>query len=395
MSFPCQQYDPATVDMTVANKAMEKAKIQLMSRRDAVFFTTLCFSLRHEWSDKVPTAATNGRFIYYNPAFFLGLTEPQRVFLLLHETLHCAYLHMLRLGERDNPQKWNQATDYVINAQLVDAGYEMPPGGLLDRQYDGLASEQVYYRIPDPDPDFTGDLMPPPGVSGDDSGQGGHMPAPGQGPMTQEEMNDILVRASVQAQMAGEDPGVIPGDLKIALDKLLNPRLPWNQILRRYMTRMAKTEYSFLKPNRRFFPEYILPTAHGEALGEIAVAVDTSGSVTNEEFQHFISEAHGILRQLKPQSIQFLQFDTEIKSVNVLRHADDLKRIEFSGRGGTDIAPVMRWAEKHKPVALLMFTDGFFHMEPAPGKVPVIWVIHSNQQFSAPYGKIIPYHFNQ
>ena len=88
--------------MLTPEQALSKAKIQLMSRPDSAFFTTLCFNMEHRFTDTVDAAATNGKKILYNPDFFMSLTVDERVFLLIHETMHVAYMHMLRIGDRNH-----------------------------------------------------------------------------------------------------------------------------------------------------------------------------------------------------------------------------------------------------------------------------------------------------
>ena len=100
-------------------KALDKAKIALMSKPDVAFFTTVCFSLKHIWNSDIPTACTDGTSIEYNPAFFLSLSEAERVFLLVHEAMHVALMHILRVKDKDR-KKWDIAADYVINGMLVD-----------------------------------------------------------------------------------------------------------------------------------------------------------------------------------------------------------------------------------------------------------------------------------
>ena len=110
--------------ITPHEDALSKAKILLMTKPNSVFFTTLCFSLRHKFSEEETTASTDGIEVTYSPKFCMGLSPEERVFLLLHETLHCAYLHMVRLMERDH-RKWNIAADHVINLQLIERGYKI------------------------------------------------------------------------------------------------------------------------------------------------------------------------------------------------------------------------------------------------------------------------------
>ena len=356
--------------------ALSKAKINLMAKPDTVFYTTVCFNLLHKFDDSIRTAATDGKTIYFNTKFFMGLTVEEQVFLLLHETMHAAYLHMERVGDR-NKSKWNQAADYVINLQLVNRGFKMPSMGLLDYQYEGMSTEQVYALLPNPpeDDSFDIDLLPPDGDPAE----------------LQKEMEDILVQAAIQSKIAGEAPGSIPGDIQIFLNKLLNPKLPWQKILQKFLQAVSKNDYTFRKPNRRFFPEHILPSLYSEKMIDLVVAIDTSGSVSDHEFNICVSELASIMKMMKPEKISFIQFDTDIKSVTPIKNLHDLMNTKFTGRGGTDIRPVIEWINEKKPKVSLIFTDGHFRFRDATTKNNVVWLIHDHEQFTSPFGKVIHY----
>lgn len=358
--------------------ALQKAKIQLMGRTDTAFFTTVLFSLKHIWDNSIGTAGTNGKHIRFNIDFFMNLCEEERLFLLLHETLHVALMHMLRLNGRDHG-RWNVAADYVINLMLVKRGYKMPKGGLYDTKYEGMSVEEVYDALGEQKPEDTPwpDIEPPPLDSEE----------------LEEEVKDILVRAAIQSKMANDTVGSIPDEIQIFLDNLLKPKLPWQTILRRYKQRLTKHDYSYRKPNRRFFPEHYLPCMVSECLIDVTIAVDTSGSVSDHDFSVFIAETQSIFRAMKPRQITLIQFDTEIKEVSKLHSINDLRTVKFEGRGGTCIYPVLEWAKEHKPQLLLIFTDGHFHLPPGDMKLktPLVWLIHNNPKFIAPHGKTIHY----
>jgi predicted metal-dependent peptidase len=94
---------------------------------------------------------------------------------------------------------------------------------------------------------------------------------------------------------------------------------------------------------------------------------------------------------MKPEKITVIQFDTEIKSVNEVRNVRELMHINFTGRGGTLINPVLEWANKNKPQLLLVFSDGEFRFYDTETKTNTLWLIHGNPDFSAPFGKTIHY----
>jgi predicted metal-dependent peptidase len=216
-------------------------------------------------------------------------------------------------------------------------------------------------------------------------------PFEGDSEELKEAVQDILVRASVQSKMQGDKVGTIPGDIQLFLDNLFAPKLPWNRILQKYLNAFSKSDYSYKKPNRRFFPQYFLPSLHSQKLMDIAIAVDISGSVTDSDFKTFVSEIHSILRMMKPNKINLIQFDTGIHSDDVIRSTNDLANVKFKGRGGTDIRPVLQWADENKPQLLLVFTDGDFNFYGATTKAKALWLIHNNKEFKAPFGKIVHY----
>lgn len=357
-------------------KAYDKAKIGLMAKPDTTFFTTIVFSLKLIWDRCIPTAATDGSSIRMNPDFFMSLLPDERIFLIVHEAMHVALLHMLRLADRDH-RKWNKACDHYINLMLIERGFRMPQNGLADSKYKGLSSDEIYALLPDPPPDdsFTLDLEP--NVAPVDS-------------ITQD-IQDILIRAAMQSKMHGDAPGSIPGDIEIYLNKLLNPKLPWQRILQKYIQNLSKHDYSWRKPNRRFFPNHYLPSMFSEKLMDIAIAIDSSGSVSDDEFRVFVSETHGILKMMKPDKITLIQFDKVIKSVDNIGSIRDLMNVTFIGRGGTRIEPVMEWAKENQPKLLLVFTDGDFKFYNTGYKTNTVFLIHNNPRFESPYGKVINY----
>lgn len=367
------------MDLQVAQKALDKAKIQLMARKNTTFITTVCFSLIHRFNEKIPTAQVDGKYVEYNPDFFLQQSAAKQLGLMLHETWHVAFDHLNEMFHRPdlNQNKLNVAQDYVINNMLDNLGFELPDGGHMDHQYDGLSSMQVYQLIPDPPEDFNRDVKP----SGD----------PASAEAMKERLDDIIVKASLASQMAGDDPGTIPGEIQVYIDSLVNPKLPWDRILIKYFNSMTKSDYSFRRPNRRFMPDYILPSAYSESLGEVGFAFDMSGSVNDKETKQFVGDSYSVLKKVKPKKLSLVQFDTRVFQVDQIRTVQELMKIEFRGRGGTAIDPVMEWGQKNTPDVLVVFTDGYFRPPSFDPGVPVIWIIHNNPKWEAPFGKVIHY----
>jgi predicted metal-dependent peptidase len=375
------------MSIELADKALNKIKVELMEDPNTLFYTNVFFSLNHLWDTSIETACTNGYWIKFNPDFFLAQSSKQQLGLVLHETEHVAFMHMARMNER-NPEKWNIACDHVINLGLTERGFQLPDKGFCDKAYKGMSAEEVYALLPDPPKSFTMDLVMAEGDGSDDSSKEG---AQSNVTALEEHINDILIRAAMQVKASGADAGQIPAHIQVRLDKLLNPRLPWNRLLSRYCHALKKTDYSFRKPNRRYFPDMLLPSQHGEGLGNIAIALDMSGSVSDKQSSHFASEMRQIVKQLGPKLLELAQFDTDIKSVHKVTSLKDLEKVTYHGRGGTRIDPVMHWLKGTQHDVAIIFTDGYFQSPTVKPKMPVIWVIHDNPGFQAPFGRVIHY----
>ena len=372
----------------IAEKALTQTKITLMGTPSTAFYTTIMLSLKQVWDNDQPTAYTNGRLIGWNEAFFLSMSFQERVGVLLHEILHVVLEHLFRKGDRDH-QKFNRAADYAINLIIIAAGFKLPKWALYDTAYINMSAEQIYDLIPD-EPEDEWDSNPQ-DIDG----------APGDEPLTAEEtktlqadIDDMLVQAVTQSKLAGDKPGTVPSSVERYIDSLLKPKLPWFRLLRSYVSKLAKVNWSYRKLNRRFYPDHILPTQYSEKVCNPAIAVDSSGSVSDHQFQHFICETEAVLRTMNPDKIDFVQFDTRIVSDDSLKNIAELRKISFTGKGGTAIDPIMQWATDNKPPVLIIFTDGHFAAAKIKPKVPVVWIIYDNPNFKADFGKVFHYEFD-
>lgn len=355
-------------------KAFDRAKAQLMSNPESTFICSIFFSMEHKWDSSIPTACTDGRTIWFNPESFMDLTEPQRVSRCAHETWHIALDHLVRCGERDQ-KKFNYAADIVINNMLIDAGFMPIPTWVIRREFNGLSTEQVYDQLPD-DEEYpeVDDLML---NQAEDKTE------------YKQFLDSVISQAVMAAQMAGDDPGKLPGDVQLYIKNLTKPKLPWNRIVQRYVRALVKKDYSYRKPNRRYFPDLIAPTAYSETIENAAVLIDVSGSVHDYQFKQFASEIHSLLKSVKPEKISVVHFDYIIREVDVVRSTKDLMKVQFTGRGGTRISPAIDWINENKPTFAVIFTDGYFNNYTDKPKIPIIWVIIDNPGYEARYGKVI------
>lgn len=362
-------------------KALNKAKIGIMSKQNSVFISTILFSLRQSWDEGTPTASVDGVNLLINPDWFMGLSPPARIGLLAHESWHVAFNHIIRCTGYDlDPAKYNRAADYVINIMLQDSGYTLPEGGLVDEAYRGMSTEQVYAVLPE-EPEGDGEA----GYDCDIKA-----PSEKEAKAVTEAITDMLVKAVTQSKMQGDAAGSIPGDITRAIDKLLNPKLPWEVILQNYMSTFAKDDYSFKKRNRRY-EDTIMPSLYSESMEELSCAIDTSGSVQDHEFLAFLTEINYIKESLAPVLTTIIDFDTSIKHTYKLTKDESIEGIEFSGYGGTDLRPVFDYYDEDVPTVLIVFSDlQCVPIQQDPG-YPVIWVVVNNPTAKVNFGKMIHY----
>jgi predicted metal-dependent peptidase len=138
-----------------------------------------------------------------------------------------------------------------------------------------------------------------------------------------------------------------------------------------------------------------MPTAHSEAVCNLAISVDISSSVTDHEFDVFIGKIAEIIAVMKPQKTTVIPFNTVVitKGIQELTPDDDpLKKLKFKGRGGTNVTEVLQWAADNKPTVMLVFTDGEFHqVEPPDKSVPLVWLVHNSPSWKTKWGRVIHY----
>ena len=345
------------------------AKIQLMTK--SVFLSTICLRLKHSFSDDIPTAATNGLTIIYNPKFFSELSAVERTGLLAHEVWHVAFNHLTRVGTRDK-RTWNIAGDYVINYMLTQSGFTIPKGGLLDPQYKDMATEEVYTLL-----DSDNEDNPLPSDFDMDLLEAGT-------PKEQKEVNDrvtdIILQGQIQSKASGKDQGEIPDEIVRAIDELINPKLPWNQLLTRFLTAMVKDDYTWSRPNKRFFPHHYLPSQYSPSIGAVTVAIDTSGSVSDEDLIEMLTEIEDIRNIYHPESLTIIDCDSKIHNVHKIDKYDNILDLEFNGGGGTDFQPVIDYCNGQQPEVLIYFTDLYAEDITEQVDYTILWVCNSKHE---------------
>ena len=194
-----------------------------------------------------------------------------------------------------------------------------------------------------------------------------------------------LVKAATLAKAAGKLPGI----WEERISEVLRPQIDWKDRLRRFVqtSYAAKVDFRLMPPAKKHLWRGIyLPSLTGEHL-EIAVAIDTSGSVSIKMFQAFTSEVMAICDQFESYTIHFFQCDAKIQDARIIETGEK-PPLQAFGRGGTSFRPVFEKVKEIPFLACLMYlTDGYPNDGwPEPlDDLPIIWVVSTD--VAPPYGE--------
>ena len=362
-----------------------KMKIRLAKAKTALilehpFIGTVALSMPFLLSREVPTAATNGKRVLFNPDFCNELTDEELKFLVAHECLHPMLEHNYRRQERQH-RRWNNAADYVINKLLIDDSIgRMPKRGLHDPNIytaGGGTSDGIYNILPEQDESDGGE----PGLDNCEDAEG----SPAEQAQEQAEWKVKVAQAAQAAKMMGK----LSANMERLVDEVLRPKVDWRDVLQRFLVKARTDQRSFSRFNRRFIAQGMyLPSVSGEQMGEIVFAVDCSGSIDQHTIAQFAAEINNVKDDLMPARIHVMYFDSEVSHVESYEQHDDLD-IKPHGGGGTDFAPVFAEIIEHglTPVAIVFLTDlccSSFGDQP---DAPVLWV--STDESTAPFGEVV------
>ncbi len=382
---------------------------------DKPFLGALALRLPLEAADPkwCPTSYTDARKLYFNPAYIRNLSQEQIQFVLAREALHCALSHFARRQHR-NKARWDIACDYSITPVLIKDGLKPPPATIVIAAYEGMTAEEIYPYIQDGESDDdTGQQNDPnqstdPTKGGSEKGKesrdggsgassqqkdpnaaGGNeqqeeqpdmQGAPEPSPLTSNEMDSLsqqwqqrMAGAALQAQQAGK----LGGALGRMVNDMLQPKLPWRMLLARYMTQVARDDYSYARPSRRE-GEMIMPSLRSSQ-ASIVVVLDTSGSIGEQELNEFVTEVDTLKGQLR-SSVILHACDTQLDPDGpwTFEAWEEFKLPKaFAGGGGTDFRPVFEWMrrEDKAPDMLLYFTDAEGPFPKTEPHYPVVWLV--------------------
>ena len=356
------------------------------------FIAAVMTRVKREVSDKVPTAATNGTWVRFNPKFCDPLTDEELFGLVLHEACHVVLMHMWRREGRDI-KVWNVANDAIINAYIKSRGWKLPAGGVhIGWVKEEHSSEYVYNKLREQQQERQqqGGSNGSGDGDADSDGMGGGFDGTGdledaQDEATRVDMEATIVAAAKMAKECGQGSALIDR----VLDKVGAPHVRWQDVLRSMMTESAAADYSYLRPSRRFIGSGLyMPSLRSDALGGLAIGFDTSGSMGPQECQQIAAELQAIVDDLQPAFVEVVYCDYAVTHVERFER-DETLSLNPKGGGGTRFKPVFdHFANSDERYAgMIFFTDMEGDLQECDEPdMPVVWADIGYSHPREPFG---------
>ncbi len=399
-----------------ATQKMIKARAGLIL--DRPFYGALALKLSLKSDHGCGTAWTDGKTLGFDPAYINSISLEEVKGLWEEETLHCFLQHHTRRGDRD-PQDWNAAADQAIFHILAQAGSALPADCQPRREFKDMTAEQVYTAMgrgkkKSPQGQQPGQQQPPQPGQGQTPGQQpqqpGRQPGAGRGevrdatdpdtgaPLTPAQIAEEETNWKIAGQQAAQQAaacGNLPGFLDRLVKAIINPRAPWQDLLRQFLERTARNDYTWTTLNSNYLSQGIfLPTLRSNELPRLVIAVDTSGSIDQADLDQFAAEVSAVLEMTAETEITVLYCDTEIRETETFTRADLPLTLKATGGGGTDFRPPFTWIEEEQeqPAALIYLTDMDCDKYPEEEPdYPVMWTKIKKPwtTYPAPFGEMI------
>ncbi len=383
----------ANIKMSDA-KRLEEARVFFVMRYP--FFAGLLCRRSVILTDEVDTAAVDdkGR-IYVSPTFMKKLTTEQLQFLLAHECMHAVFAHRLRIHGR-NHLLWNIAGDAVINYMLKKVGVGEPIDGMVDFDWvkDDTSAEEVYDKLlkdgeshkdmPGGVEDLTSDT-PKQECDGNSNSK-----------PTESEINAAVQQGKLEVAAAYQGEklrGAGGGALGSIIEAMLKVKVPWHELLERYMTAKQRDMHTWGRPNKRYLRTAYLPgKTHMPSMGRVVIGIDTSGSISDNEIAGFLGQVGRICETCDPEAVDILYTTDTVEEHEHYEHGDYMFEAKHNRwHGGTDMCAVTRWVDEQDEDTdvCVIFTDGYTPF-PTEASCDVIWVFTSDMKLDdAAVGEVI------
>jgi predicted metal-dependent peptidase len=355
---------------------------------DEPFFAALSRKIEKRACTAIPTAGVRvdpdtAQFeMIYNPDFFASLPEEHIRGVLKHEFYHLIFDHVTsRKPEGVNPKAWNIAADLAINSHIKDELPEMacvPGVGPFAELPLHQTAEWYLANLPqkgEDDNEESGEGEPGEGEPGDESGDGqpsadnpgsfddhsgwsesGDSPAQeAANQMAKERLKQSMKDAAQEASQSAKGWGSMSAEVKKEILKRLETKVDWKKVLRYFIktSQRAARRSSVKRINRRY--AYIHPGKKTLRQAKIAIAIDQSGSVSDEMLENFFGELNKLA---KLAEFTVVPFDTEVPEDKVyVWKKGQSKKTERVSCGGTCFDAPTDYVNKHSFDGVIILTD--------------------------------------
>ena len=375
---------------------LDKALVTITTESSLIFWAGLSVQVPKVITEDIPTAATDGEKVYFNPNYIVSLPNNQIIFLILHELLHIIRGDVIRVGNRDK-EDWNIAADAVENDMLKQLGGKVEP-----------IKEGIYPE---------GELAP---LKGQSSEWNYEWIRKNKNKLSIKSSHDILlknpkiqrnpsehknkikrmVQAAVQIakKKEGKDGlGSLPSELKDWIIKLTSPKVDWRTVLHEFIGTAVKQDWSWNRPHTSILLSTgcIAPTIiKNPKIANIAVLLDSSGSVNDKDLAQFWDEITGMSGIIEKLTIA--HFTVGIDAIYTYDfNVDTIESIIPTERyqGGTsipialeDLMQKVETNEIDSPEVIIILSDMESLMPEEELSIPIFWAVLGNKEFKAPFG---------
>lgn len=416
------------------------------------FFAAIGLRMDIYFDPAVKTCTTDGRVIRVNERWFEQLDFDHSVGLLAQKSLQCALNHHIRMADRDSDLA-NKASQFVVNPEVLDAGYLLPEGYLWNPIYQGMSFERVYNMLdreceqPQPSDDAeteggeSGDAENESAGTdeedqdsengagkdgdgegqgeGDDESQGGDNGTDGGGG-TPEDQQDYGGCGSIQpprrengqqsdgaelaenqhewevaareAEMVQRRIGDMPGAALLVSEQLDGGKQDWRMVLRSWMRSIIARGYTWIPPDRRFAHngEYF-PVLGSKRIGLLGIGSDSSASVMTQRQITIISdEMNSALLEVMPRQTKIVYCDTIIQAIDEYTEQEYPIELHFKGGGGTRCSPIFDYFDEEDQQPVGVIVFTDLEIEDFPAAPPAYPVLWaSTAGNAAPWGEVL------
>jgi predicted metal-dependent peptidase len=387
------------------------------------FFAHLLGGIPRRICDDVPTAAValtpRGAELIVNPSFFLDeLSERERVAVIKHEALHLVYRHLYRpLISKSHPEMFNIAADLVVNQYIspwplpksavtlaLFPDLKLEPNQTVEWYYEKLVSlsnelknkaasqtsapqsAQALEKIVSPQRHSDHRFWAAHGGHGFDSTQSSNQPSvtPQLTDLLRRALESDLERHLIRAKDRTpiEQWGVLPSDIRLAIDEMQGRRegrLDWRRTLKLFASSGYRSKV--VPTNRKLSKRFgTFPGIKIKRLQNIAVVVDTSGSIQEDTLAKFFQEIHSIWKT--GASITVIESDSAVQQTYSYKGKVP---VAAKGGGGTAFDPAFKWLRQSKTTsfdACIYLTDGYGPEPTVSPPCPLLWLVTSKSGMS-------------